>query len=144
MLSAGSAVNGTVTLAGSGAFTFTPAAGVCGPASFRYRASDGTNSGNEATVSIVIGCGLSAGADAVSVLEDSGANALAVLANDTGDPGQTLVVTSVTVPLMVWPRLTGGSGVTYTPSANYFGADSFTYSIADGHGATAVGRCRSR
>jgi hypothetical protein len=140
VLSAGSAVNGTVTLAGSGAFTFTPAAGVCGPASFRYRASDGTNSGDEATVSIVIGCGPSAGADTVSALEDSGVNALAVLANDTDDPGQTLVVTSVAVPAHgVAAVATGGSGVTYAPSANYFGADSFTYTVTDGQGATAVG-----
>ncbi len=56
VLSAGSAVNGSVNLADSGAFTFTPAPNACGAASFKYRATDGTNSSNEATVSLFIGC----------------------------------------------------------------------------------------
>jgi hypothetical protein len=29
--------------------------------------------------------------------------------------------------------------VTYTPSVNFFGSDSFTYTISDGHGGTATG-----
>ncbi|MFN8640110.1 MAG: cadherin-like domain-containing protein, partial [Candidatus Binatia bacterium] len=32
----------------------------------------------------------------------------------------------------------GGTGLTYTPNANFFGADSFTYTIADGNGGTAT------
>ncbi len=30
----------------------------------------------------------------------------------------------------------GGTGVSYTPAANYFGTDSFTYTICDGNGGT--------
>ncbi|HXT31094.1 MAG TPA: Ig-like domain-containing protein, partial [Vicinamibacterales bacterium] len=52
VLSAGSEVGGTVSLAPSGAFLFMPGAGVCGPASFKYRANDGAADSNEATVSI--------------------------------------------------------------------------------------------
>jgi len=30
-----------------------------------------------------------------------------------------------------------GTGVTYTPAANYTGSDGFTYTISDGHSGTA-------
>jgi hypothetical protein len=140
VLSPGSALNGSVNLADSGAFTFTPAAGACGPASFRYKAADGTNSSNEATVSILIDCKPRPGDDAVTVLEDSGTSTITVLANDMDpDPGQTLTVTTVTAPAHgVSAVAAGGLGVTYAPAANYFGPDSFTYTVSDGHGATSI------
>src|SRR3954447_322130 len=140
VLSPGSSVNGTFVLADSGAFTFAPAAGVCGQASFKYRAMDGTTSSNEATVSIVIDCAPVAGADTLSVLEDSGTTTIAVLANDRDDPTQTLTVTGVTSPGHgVAAVIAGGTAVTYAPAADYFGSDSFTYTVSDGHGASAVG-----
>ena len=43
---------GSVDLASSGAFTFTPAAGHCGPANFQYRVLNGTLVSEPATVSI--------------------------------------------------------------------------------------------
>ena len=85
-----------MSLSSSGAFLFMPGAGVCGPASFKYHANDGTTDSNEATVSIVVDCLPHAGADSVTVLEDSGTNTITVLSNDTDpDPGQALHVTSV-------------------------------------------------
>ena len=53
---------GEIILEGGG-FTFMPSPGACGAASFRYTATDGTNSSNEATVSIVIDCLPRAGDD---------------------------------------------------------------------------------
>src|SRR6185436_9512168 len=32
----------------------------------------------------------------------------------------------------------GAGGITYTPAANFNGADSFTYTIGDGNGGTAT------
>ena len=39
-----------------------------------------------------------------------------------------------------WSTITGGgTGLTYKPNANANGADTFTYTIADGHGWTTIG-----
>ena len=70
--------------------------------------------------------------------EDSGANAVNPLSNDTdANPGDTLTVTAVSDPPHGTATITGGgANVSYTPDANYNGADSFTYTISDGHGGT--------
>jgi hypothetical protein len=73
--------------------------------------------------------------DLASVAEDSGANAIAVLANDTDSNGDPLTVTAVTQGAHGSVTFTAGS-VSYTPQANYSGSDSFTYTIDDGDSAT--------
>ena len=47
-------VNGTVTLAANGSFTYTPAAGFQGKDVFTYRAGDGTDTSAPATVTITV------------------------------------------------------------------------------------------
>lgn len=75
--------------------------------------------------------------DAANVLEDSGANAVDVLANDTDANGDTLNVIAVTQGSHGSVAITGGgTGVSYTPAPNYFGPDSFSYTIDDGNGGT--------
>jgi len=73
--------------------------------------------------------------DAYEVNEDSPATALAVLGNDHDPDGDTLSVTAVSDPPHGSAGFTVG-GVTYTPDPNYFGPDSFTYTISDGFGGT--------
>ena len=70
--------------------------------------------------------------------EDSGATPIAVLGNDTDpDTGTTLTITEVTQPTNGTVVITGGgTGVTYTPDANFAGTDTFTYTITDGALAT--------
>jgi Bacterial Ig domain len=62
-----------------------------------------------------------------------------VLANDTigPDTGETLSVTAVTQATHGTVTFTP-TGVSYTPAANYNGADSFTYTISDGNGGSAT------
>lgn len=73
--------------------------------------------------------------DNVNVAEDSGANLLTVLTNDTDANGDTLTITLVTQGAH-GSVANNGTSVSYTPAPDYFGPDSFTYTIDDGHGET--------
>ena len=61
-----------------------------------------------------------------------------MLANDTDpDPGDTRTITAVTPPANGTVAITGGgTGVIYTPNANFAGTDTFTYTITDAAGLT--------
>ena len=64
----------------------------------------------------------------------------ALLANDTDVDGGPLVVSAVDATSAHGGTLTLQGGViTYTPSANFNGADQFSYTVSDGHGGTATG-----
>jgi hypothetical protein len=74
-------------------------------------------------------------ADAATVAEDSGATTIDVLANDTfnGAPVAGATWTIVTAPLLGTGPVVGATGtgtISYTPNANAFGVDSFTYRIS--------------
>ena len=75
--------------------------------------------------------------DTATTPEDT-ATTIAVLANDTDANGDTLTVTAVTTPAHGTAAINANGTVTYTPAANYAGADSFTYTIGDGQGAAAT------
>ena len=59
-----------------------------------------------------------------------------VLANDTDVDGDALTVVSVTQPANGTVTVNADGTVTYTPRANFYGVDTFTYTIADGNGGT--------
>ena len=64
-----------------------------------------------------------------------------VVANDTDLEGDTLQVTSVTMPSNGTAVIKSGSAttITYTPNAGFHGSDSFTYVASDGNGGTDTG-----
>ena len=68
---------------------------------------------------------------AAVVAEDSGSNSIDVLANDSDANGDTLTILSVTSATNGTVGLSGGV-VTYSPDPDYFGSDSFSYTISDG------------
>ncbi|ADO74013.1 Ig-like domain-containing protein [Stigmatella aurantiaca] len=131
--------NGTVTLTG-GVLRFTPAANFSGTTTFTYTVSDGNGGSDTATVTVTV-TPVNDPPDAVNdnytVLEDSGATVLDVLANDTTAPdtGETLTLTAVTQPANGTVTL-GTGNVSYTPPANYNGTTTFTYTVSDGNGGT--------
>ena len=60
-----------------------------------------------------------------------------VTPNDTDADGDTLVISAVANPLNGTATLNPDGSVTFTPSANFHGAASFTYTISDSAGGTA-------
>jgi len=122
--------NGTVTLIGNTA-TYTPNANYNGTDSFTFTANDGTVDSAPATVSITITAVQDAPvADAISATVNEDAVASITLTGSDAD-GDTLTyvintgATNGTVAL-------SGNTVTYTPTTNYNGSDSFSFKVNDG------------
>lgn len=72
--------------------------------------------------------------DTATVAEDSELS-VAVLSNDSDADGDTLTIESFTQGTN-GSVVISGSNLVYTPSANFNGSDSFTYTINDGTGLT--------
>ncbi len=128
--------------------TYTPQANYHGGDSFTFRVSDGTNTSNLATVLITVASvndPPQASDDTAVVNENSGANQIDVLRNDTAAPdqGETLSIESVTQGSNGAVAITGeGALLTYTPFANFSGNDSFTYTVTDGNGGETTATVR--
>lgn len=133
--------NGAVVSHDDGTFTYTPNANFHGSDSFTYTISDGVLSAT-ATVTIEVAAHNDAPTavdDAASTNEDT-AVTVAVLANDNAGPAdevQTLTVTATTDGAN-GVVTTDGTNVTYTPSLDFNGSDTFTYTITDDGGLTAT------
>ena len=128
--------NGTVLLNANGGFTFTPAANFAGVATFTYRANDGLLLSAPTVVTINV-AGVNdapvAVNDTVAVTEDTPLT-FSVIGNDTDidgtiDPTTVVIGTGPTHGSLSVNPTTGA--VTYTPAADYFGSDSFTYTVKD-------------
>jgi VCBS repeat-containing protein len=117
---------------------YKPTAGYEGPDSFTFKATDVKNAAsNVATVSITVthtNAAPVAANQAPSTNEDT---ALSVTLTATDSDSTTLTYAVVTQP--VHGTLTGNApNVTYTPSLNYNGPDSFTFKANDGQSDSNV------
>lgn len=124
--------HGSVTFNSNGTFTYTPSANYYGTDSFTYRVHDGTAWGNTATVSITVHSvndAPVASNGTKSTNEDTAATGT-VTASDT--EGSSLTYSVVTGPSHGSLTLNSNGSYSYTPDANYHGADSFTYKANDG------------
>jgi hypothetical protein len=134
--------HGQLTLNANGSFTYTPAPNYFGPDSFTYKVSDGDEAFDVGVVNITVtptNDNPDAVNDNVFVPEDGGPLTFNVLTNDTAAPdsGETLTITAKTDPSHGTVEIApGGGSVIYTPAADYYGPDSFTYTISDGNGGT--------
>ncbi|MDR7090925.1 retention module-containing protein [Cellvibrio fibrivorans] len=136
------AVNGSVNLV-AGSIVFTPAANYSGPASFTYTISDGKGGTDTATVNLVV----APVNDAPTTVADSGVAAsngslsipiATLLSNDSDPEGEVISFVSVQGAVNGTVAVSGNN-VVFTPTANYEGPASFTYTVRDPLGNSSNG-----
>ena len=122
---------------------YTPKAGFVGADGFYYLITDATGDTSITTVTITVEelALPTAMDDSVSVVQDSAAILIDVLANDSFGSDGAAVTNSLTV-------LSGSSAhgtisvtagkIQYTPTPGYNGSDTFDYAIEDGSGDTST------
>jgi VCBS repeat-containing protein len=125
--------HGTLTLNDNGSFEYKPQANYNGTDSFTYKANDGTEDSNLATVSITVNAVNDAPvADDQSITTDEDTPKEIALSATDVDEGDSLTYHVVSGP--AHGTLSGtGANLTYTPDADFFGEDSFTFSASDGN-----------
>jgi len=91
--------------------------------------------GGVTLTAVRLSAGLTAVNDYAATAEDQGTS-LNVLRNDNASIGNHLSITGHTSPAHGTAVQVGDSSFSYLPAANFFGLDSFFYSITDESGAT--------
>ncbi len=126
---------------------YTPNPGFTGQDHFAYTVEDGNGGSDGATVIILVAPSADntrpyAEQDELPVTNDGNPVLLDVLANDTDDDGDPLILSAITVPPPNGTATIVGNQVQYTPNPGFNGQDYFAYAISDGRGgsdgATAI------
>lgn len=132
--------HGTVTVNSDGSFIYTPNANYHGTDSFDYTITDVNGDTSTATVNIFVNSVNDvpvATDDSATTKEDTPVN-IDVIVNDSDVDGDSLSVTGVSDPAHGSVVINTDGTVTYTPDADYYGNDSFTYTVSDGNGGTTT------
>ena len=126
--------NGSVVNNRDGTLTYTPDENWNGTDTFTYTISDANNGQASATVTMTVhpvNDPPVAVKDTTTILEDNPVT-LNLLANDTDIEGSPLTLTGVNAPSKGTFINNGDGSITYTPNANQYGTDTFTYTVSDG------------
>jgi subtilisin-like proprotein convertase family protein/Ca2+-binding RTX toxin-like protein len=135
--------NGVLVDNGDGSLSYTPTTGFYGTDSFTYTVSDGQGGTATGTVTISVtrdNAAPVAENDAFTTAEDTALaiGAASLLANDSDPDGDTLAISAWTQPVNGTLTQAANGDLTYAPRANWYGTDSFTYTVNDGYGGTAT------
>ena len=130
---------GTPVLNTDGSVTFTPSANFNGVASFSYKATDGSAANalsNSATVTVNVAAVNDAPvavADTLSASRNTAVTytAAQLLGNDTDAENQALKIKSVTSGSGGTATLNTDGSVTFTPTTNFSGPASFSYTVVE-------------
>ena len=129
---------GTTQIVGNNV-VYTPNGSGCGKAdSFDYTISDGKGHTTTATVKVDMAAAVNvapvAKDDAVTTMQGRPVR-LATLSNDSDADGDTLTIKDIQDPAHGTAVVSAdGKGIVYTPDADFYGTETFTYTISDGHG----------
>ena len=141
----GGAVNGSVELLPNGDIRFVPDADYFGPAQFDYLVEDGVGGQSLATVTLEVTPVNDAPrlqGEQVTLDEDTIAtmSATQLLANDhdVDNAHSELVITSVGDAQHGTVSMDEQGQITFTPTANYYGTASFSYTVSDGVGGSST------
>ena len=133
----GTPEHGEVTDNGDGTVTYTPEAGFIGQDMFTYRIFDGVAGRDRAVVTIDIGPPANtppvATPDAPTGDEDSVLSGAVTATDAQSDP---VTFAKASDPSFGVAAVASDGSYTYTPNANFNGADSFTVTASDGNGGT--------
>ncbi|MFM2604626.1 tandem-95 repeat protein [Vibrio diabolicus] len=134
----------SVSVNADGTLKIVPTANVNGQHSFTYTLTD---SGQTVSVPATVTLNITPVNDAPVAVDNSaqllegGSFEVNVLGNDSdADAGDSFELTSVTVvdtPAYGSVNVTASGAIVYNPNENYFGEDSFTYTVADLAGAVS-------
>lgn len=137
--------NGSVSVGQNQDLIFTPDAGFSGTASFEYIVENGEGGEDTALVTITV---IPSAVNTPPVAnDDNGINgvedtevvilASELLSNDTDSDNDPLQIISVSNPTNGIVELLQNGNVRFTPTADYAGTASFSYTISDGQGGEA-------
>jgi len=125
----------TITNAATGAYTYTPNSNANGTDSFTFKASDGTDDSNTATVVISIvpvNDAPVAFNGSRTLAEDSTAEIFQLAASDPDGQSLSAGFQIVDQPTKGTVVLGTGGQVAYVPTKDLNGSDSFTFKVTDG------------
>ena len=136
------AQGGSVEMQANGGFTYTPVPNFNGSDSFTYALTDAAGASAQGTVSLTVDSvndAPTAVNDSYSSEEDTTlgiAAAQGLLINDSDIDNDDLEVVTETVATVQGGSATLGAdgGFSYTPANDFFGSDSFEYTVKDGRG----------
>jgi RHS repeat-associated protein len=130
--------NGTLSSAPPN-LTYTPNADYSGSDAFSFTANDGSVTSEAAIVNITVvpvNDPPLANDDQATTNEDTPVVIDNLLANDTDAENDPLTITDFTPPTNGALEQQGDDNFAYTPHLNFFGEDSFSYTISDESGGT--------
>ncbi|MGH8922642.1 MAG: tandem-95 repeat protein, partial [Actinomycetes bacterium] len=131
------AANGTVVVNANGAYTYTPNLNYNGPDSFTFTVSDGNGGFATETVTIDVGPVNNdpvVNGTSITLNEDAAYSGSLPAATDVD--GDALTYSLASAPANGVVTVNADGTFTYTPNADFNGADSFTFTVSDGNGGT--------
>ena len=143
VVSVSSPAHGTATINADGTVTYLPQSAFFGSDTFTYTIDDGHGHTAVGSVSIVVNAPPAATPDSYQVQENNtlGVSAASgVLGNDSDPDGDLLSASVSASPAHGTLTLNADGSFSYTPTAGYYGQDTFSYTASDGHGGSAIGQ----